>query len=150
MRIGNRVGDGDDVRQERQPLIERIATGDHLAQRASTDELHRVEELAARQAAHVVDGNNRGMLQARGDLHFAMKSLVDGPAAQAQLLDGHLPVEAAIVRGKDAPEAAFGNLGAQLVTLHRLVARGRGGGARRRAAVAAADRRVGIVRLRHS
>ena len=75
VRVRERVGDGDDVRQEREPLLERRPRArDRRLERSPVDELHRVERLAVRPAPGLVDRDDRRVLQARGDQRLALEA----------------------------------------------------------------------------
>ena len=84
MRVRDRVGDGDHVRQQRQPLVERARAGDHLLERVAADQLHRVERLARRPAARLVDRHDRRVLQPRGDARLAAQALLVAVAQDLQ------------------------------------------------------------------
>jgi hypothetical protein len=63
--VGDRLGDGEHVGQERRGVRGGLAPADEVGEGAPGDELHRVEGLAVGPASGLVDGDDRGVLEAR-------------------------------------------------------------------------------------
>ena len=118
VRVGHRLGDGDDVGQERQAIGERLGLLHDLVERAARHQLHGVERLARGPAAGFVDGDDRRMLQARGDQRLADEAARGFGADADELLDGDVgrPRRRSCAR-KDAADAAARELVAHVVAL---------------------------------
>ena len=105
VRVGDRVADGEHVREEREPLGEAGAAVDDVLQRAARDELHRVERLAVRPSPGVVERHDRRVLQPRGQPHLAVEAGVELGCVREDLLDRHGPSERTIDGADHATDA---------------------------------------------
>lgn len=103
--VGDGVGDRDEVRHQREALVARRALIEDLLERPSGDQLHRVERRAVGPPAGLVDRDDAGVLETRGDQRLAKKTQLAGGAAMEQLLQRDVPAHLAIVRAIDAAEA---------------------------------------------
>jgi hypothetical protein len=131
VRVGHGIGHGDHVVEEADALRDGRSVGDELAQRTAGDELHRVERRAVGPATGFVNGDDAGMLEARGDQGFAQEARFVDVAMRKQLLDGHVASELAVVSARDAAEAAAAVLRDDLVAVG-VAELGGGNGARSR------------------
>ena len=113
--VGDGVGDGDDVVEQADALVDGGALGDQLAQRAAGDELHGVERGAVGPAAGLVDRDDAGVLEARGDQGLAQEADLADVAARDQLLDRDVAAEVEVVGARHAAEAAATVLAEDLV-----------------------------------
>jgi hypothetical protein len=128
VRVRDRLGDRQQVGNEREPLVERAGLLDGVGERAAGDQLHGEEGLAGGPASTLVHGHDRRMLQPRSDAHFSTETRLGVSPALAQLLDRDHAVEAAIARRQQAARPALRELLAQLVVRrvdHRELAVGR-------------------------
>ncbi|MCY1061701.1 hypothetical protein [Nannocystis sp. SCPEA4] len=119
VRVGDGLGGGEDVRQQGQPLGERFAAGDQVGERTARDQLHGVERLALGPARGLVDRHDGGVLQPRGEQRLSHEALLLPFVPHQQLLDRHRPVEPAVLRLRDAADAALGDLVADAVGVAR-------------------------------
>jgi hypothetical protein len=138
--VGDGIGDGDDVVEQADALVDGGALGDELAERAAGDELHGIERGAVGPAAGLVDRDDAGVLEARGDEGLAEEADLADVGARDELLDRDVAAELAVVDAGDAAEAAAAVLADDLVALGcaRL---GGGGGVRGRCVVEDGGRR---------
>ncbi|EAU63718.1 hypothetical protein STIAU_3224 [Stigmatella aurantiaca DW4/3-1] len=108
--VGDGLGHREHVRQQRQPLLQRLLLGEDVRQRAARDELHREEGLAAGPTPRFVDGDDGGVLEAGGDEGLGDEARLHVPAGRQQLLDGHGPVQALVPGPEDAADAPLRQL----------------------------------------
>ena len=85
MGVRERVGDGEHVRDEREPRIEIRGLVDHHVERPTLDELHREERFAGRPPPDLVDRDDRGVLEVRRDQRLARE-----PQRRILRVDQHL------------------------------------------------------------
>ncbi len=101
VRVGNRVGDCDDIGQQCQACVEIGRLGDDLLEGAAVaEQLHDVERPSVGCGARVVHRHDRRMLKPRGDGRFALEALlirIRLPRSQ-ELLDGDGSVEHVVMR----------------------------------------------------
>ncbi len=115
VRVGDRVGNGADVRQQRQPVLEPLRLGDDVAQRVADDQLHRQERQPVRPPPGLVHADDRRVLQPRADQRLALEPRRVDRVVGEQLLDRDRAAEPAVERDADAPHPAAGDLVAELV-----------------------------------
>src|ERR1051325_9938578 len=102
VRVGDRVGDGDDVREQVKAFVDGGALGDEIAQRAAGEELHGVEWRAIGPAAGLVDRDDARVLEAGSDEGLAQEADFANVVARQELLDGNVAAELEVVRARDA------------------------------------------------
>src|SRR5262249_39510871 len=137
VRVADRVGDRDHVRQHLEPFAQRLALDDELLERAPLDELHHVIRIAVRPAPRLVHRDDAGGLEARGDQCLAHEARFVRVAGAKQLLHRDRAAEPLVDRTDHATQPAARVLGDLLVALRVVDRRGRlpllGLGHRRRA-----------------
>ena len=84
--VRDRIGHREHVRQQREPLIERGRRRHDVVERATLDQLHRVERLAGRPLARLVDADDRRVLEPRGQQRLALE-----PCAQVRAVRAAAP-----------------------------------------------------------
>jgi hypothetical protein len=125
VRIRDRIGDGDDVVEHADPLVDRRARREQVAQRTAGDELHGIERGAVGPTTRLVDRHDARVLEARRDQCFAQKANLAEIATREQLLDRDLAAEIAVVGAEHAADAAAAMLAEDLVAI-RVADRNRG------------------------
>jgi len=83
MRVPQRLGQREDVRQQGQAILEGARLLDRLGQRAPGDQAHRVERRPVGPGAGLVDRHDRRVLQLRRDHRLALEP-------RAQVASEHL------------------------------------------------------------
>ncbi len=123
--VGHRVGRGDHVRQQGQPLLELGRRGDRVGEGAPfAEQPHRVERSAVLAVAGVVDRHDARVLEPGGEQRLAVEA---GPRPFGQrLLDRHRPGQPAVPGEMHPAQLAARQLRAQLVARRRLPAVGSG------------------------
>src|SRR5262249_10522197 len=111
MRVRDGLGDGGEMRQQREPLVERLALVDLGGQRRAAEQRHREERLAGAEASGLVHADDRGMLEPRGQPRSALEPANERRArdiadAGRGLLDRDEPAEPAVERAKDPAHSA--------------------------------------------
>src|SRR5438094_131867 len=106
MRIRHCVGHRDDIREQRDSLIERWPLGNEISQRTAGDHLHRVERFSLWPLPGLVNRHDRWMLQARGQPGLAYESPSMIRVVRNEFLDRHDATEPLIVREQNSTEAA--------------------------------------------
>jgi hypothetical protein len=104
--VGDGVGDRDDVRDQRHPLAHAVGRLDQRLERPASDQLHGVEGRAVGPASGLMDRDDAGVLEARGDQRLAEEAGLGRRAAVQQLLDGDRPAELEVAGPHHAAEAA--------------------------------------------
>jgi hypothetical protein len=110
VRVGEGLGRGDQVRQERKLVVGCRGAGRCIGERGPFDQLHRKERLAARPVPDLVQRDDRRMLQARGDSRLAAEAADRLGGGVEQDLDGHRPVVPPVPGAQDPPHAAARDL----------------------------------------
>ncbi len=114
VRVGERVGDRDRVRHERDALGGRRRRADDLVERAALHELHRVVRIAVGPAPDLVDRHDRRVLQVRGDQRLAREPRDDVGVVDEDFLERDDAVRARIARAEHAAEPTARELALQL------------------------------------
>src|SRR5688500_4620502 len=117
VRVRDRIGYRDHVRDQRQALVDALAFGDYVAERTTRDELHRVERRAVGPTTCLVDGNDTGMLEASRDQRLAEEPHLAAIAALEKLLERYIAAELFVAGSKNATESAAAMLGDDLVAV---------------------------------
>jgi thiopeptide-type bacteriocin biosynthesis protein len=115
VRVGDRVGDRGDDREQRDALVE-AAVVEPRVQRGPAEQLHDVERPAILVAPEVVDRHDRRVLEARHQVGLAHQASCRARGLERQL-DRDDAVELAIERDDDPAAAAARELVAQLVAV---------------------------------
>ena len=152
--VRDRLRHREQVGQEREPSRQVRRRADERVERAARDELHRVERRAVGPAAGLVDRDDRGVLEPRGDERLAHEArrLRSGPGLQLLERDG--AAEPQVARREDAAHAAARELALDRVGVARHERQlgevprrcARGDGLERRRGV---DRRLELGRVGH-
>ena len=133
VRVGDRLGHREHVRQEGHALVEAALLLDELLERPPRDQLHRVVRIARRPAAGLVHRDDARVLQPGGDERLAHEPGLGRRRALQELLDGDRPAKQAVMGPDHAAEAASRVHSLQLVAravLDRQRGGSAGGGAR--------------------
>ena len=110
VRVRDRIARSCEPRQEREPIFERGGVVDHAIERAARDQLHREERLARWPAPGLVDRDDAGMLEPRGDQRLALETRELVARGIEQLLERDRAAEPAIFGGDDATHPAARDL----------------------------------------
>ena len=117
VRVRDRVGHGDHLRQQRQPLREIRRRLDHLVEPLTRHLLHRVERQPVAARAGAIDRHDRRMLQARGHLRLALEAPAEIVAIDRDQLERDRATEPRARRGEHRAHAAGADLPVDRVPL---------------------------------
>jgi hypothetical protein len=113
--LRSRVSDGvdrcDHLGQQREALLGGRRRLDRGGQRPALDQLHGVKWLAAAPARQLVDRDDAGVLQPRGDQRLALEPGAARGRDPEHLLERDRAPVPAVAGTKDPPHAAAGDLG---------------------------------------
>ena len=118
VRVGHGLGHGQEVGQQGEPAREAtLRRADERVERPAGDELHGVEGHAVRPSARLVDGDDRRVLEPRGDERLPHEAPGARGGRGLELLQGDRAAQPPVARGKDAAHAAARELALDRVVL---------------------------------